>query len=260
MRDKVRVGVFDSGVGGLSVTKSLLQNTLFDEIIYYGDTAKVPYGTRDKNTITRYSLEALEFLKNFNIQMLIVACNTVSAQAIDEMQKNASFDVVGVIKPGVLATTNTLSNKDASILVLGTKSTINSGIYQNLLKQNGFKNIEALAPSLFVPIVEEGIFEGEILKSTMNYYFKNIKKSPDAIILGCTHFPLISKALQEYFPTSKLIHSGEAMVEYLQTQFNLKSKNTKTELTILASADVEAVKKTAGIWLENKKIKADNYQ
>lgn len=245
----MKIGVFDSGVGGLSVTKSLLENKLFDEIIYYGDTAKVPYGTRDQNTIVRYSLEALEFLKNFDIEMLIVACNTVSARALDELQKNAPFDVVGVIKPGVLATINTLTCKKSSILILGTKSTINSGIYQNLLEQQGYTNIEALSPSLFVPIVEEGIFEGEILQSAMNFYFKDIKTNPDAIILGCTHFPLISKALQNYFPTSRLIHSGEAIVGFLQKEYNLKPKNTKTELTILASADVEAVKKTAKIWL-----------
>lgn len=247
----MKVGVFDSGVGGLSVTKSLLENKLFDEIIYYGDTAKVPYGTRDQNTIVRYSLEALEFLKNFDIEMLIVACNTVSARALDELQKNAPFDVVGVIKPGVLATINTLTCKKSSILILGTKSTINSGIYQNLLEQQGYTNIEALSPSLFVPIVEEGIFEGEILQSAMNFYFKDIKTNPDAIILGCTHFPLISKALQNYFPSSRLIHSGEAIVGFLQKEYNLKPKNTKTELTILASADVEAVKKTARMWLTN---------
>lgn len=247
----MKVGVFDSGVGGLSVTKSLLKNSFFDEIIYYGDTAKVPYGVKDKNTIIRYSLEALEFLKNFDISMLIVACNTVSAQAIDELQKNATFDVVGVIKPGVLATINSIKDKNASILVLGTKSTISSGLYQKLLRQNGFTNVEALAPSLFVPIVEEGLFSGEVLNSTMKHYFKDISYSPDAIILGCTHFPLIHKALQEYFPEAKLIHSGDAIVEYLQNEYSLKPKDIKTKLTILASADVDAVKRTADIWLNN---------
>jgi glutamate racemase len=246
----LRVGVFDSGVGGLTVTKSLLENTLFDEIIYYGDTAKVPYGVKDKNTIIRHSLEALEFLKNFDIQMLIVACNTVSAQALNEKKKNAPFDVVGVIKPGVLATINALKCKDSSILILGTRSTINSKIYQNLLEQYGFSNTQALSPSLFVPIVEEGIFEGKILESTMDYYFKDIKANPDAIILGCTHFPLISQALQKYFPTSRLIHSGEAIAEYLQNEYSLKPKDIKTKLTILASDNVEAVKKTAGMWFE----------
>lgn len=245
----MRVGVFDSGVGGLSVIKSLMSNNLFSEIIYYGDTARVPYGVKDKSTIVRYSLEALEFLKKFDIDMMIVACNTVSAQALDELQKHANFKIVGVIESGVLATINTLTCKKSSILVLGTKSTISSGIYQNLLNQHGFLNVQSLSASLFVPLVEEGIFEGEVLKSVIKYYFKDIKIEPDAIILGCTHFPLISKELNNYFPNSKLIHSGEAIVEYLQKEYNITQRKRKTKLTILASDNVEAVKKTAKIWL-----------
>ena len=99
----MRAGVFDSGVGGLTVVKSILEEKLFDEIIYYGDTARVPYGPKDKNTIISYSLEALEFFKNFDIDMLIIACNSVSAYAIDELQKNTTIPVIGVIESGVLA-------------------------------------------------------------------------------------------------------------------------------------------------------------
>lgn len=245
----MRVGVFDSGVGGLSVVKSLMENNLFDEIIYYGDTARVPYGVKNKKTIIRYSLEVFEVLKNFDIDMLIVACNTVSAYALEELKKNATFPVFGVIEPGVLATKNSLSSKDSSILILGTKATINSNLYQQFLQAEGFLNIQAIAPSLFVPIVEEGIFDGEILDSTMRYYFKDIKSDPDAIILGCTHFPLISKAINSCFPKSKLIHSGDAIVEYLQKNgFNKKEK--KTTLELLASDNVDGLKNVANIWLK----------
>jgi glutamate racemase len=245
----MRVGVFDSGVGGLTVTKSLIEHKLFDEIIYFGDTARVPYGTKDAKTIIKYSLESLEFLKSFHIDMLIVACNTASAYALEELRKNASFEVFGVIEPGVLAAINALRDKNSSILVLGTKATIASGQYEKLLIKKGYKNIISLSPSLFVPIVEEGLFEGDVLESAVKHYFGGIKQNPDAVILGCTHFPLIAKAIQNYFPKSTLIHSGDAIVEYLQTKCRLQPKVDAAALKLFASDNLEGVKKTAKIWL-----------
>jgi len=102
----VRIGVFDSGVGGLTVMRSLYKSSLFSEIIYFGDTARVPYGSKDKNTIIRYSLEAVEFFKNFNIELLVVACNSVSASAIPQMREEANFPIIGVVEAGVLAFSN----------------------------------------------------------------------------------------------------------------------------------------------------------
>ncbi|MDR2081093.1 MAG: glutamate racemase [Campylobacteraceae bacterium] len=247
----MRVSVFDSGVGGLTVAKSLIEHKLFDEIIYFGDTARVPYGTKDAKTIIKYSLEALEFLKGFDIDMLIVACNTVSAYALEELRKNASFEVFGVIEPGVLAAVNRLKNQDSSILILGTKATINSGQYEKLLRQNGYNNLISLNPSLFVPIVEEGLFDGDILQSAMRHYFKDIRQSPDAVILGCTHFPLISKTLQNYFPKSVLIHSGDAIVEYLELKCHISRSKNKTSLKLLASDNVKTLQSTADLWLKN---------
>ncbi len=132
-----RAGVFDSGVGGLTVVKSLLEHQMFDEIIYFGDTARVPYGIKDKNTIIRYSLEAVEFFKNFDIDILITACNSVSAYAIDELKAVAPFEVSGVIEPGVKALINETKNLDAKILILGTKATIDSEKYKRLLSSQG---------------------------------------------------------------------------------------------------------------------------
>jgi glutamate racemase len=227
-----------------------MEHRLFDEIVYFGDTARVPYGTKDAKTIIKYSLEALEFLKSFDIDMLIVACNTASAHALEELRKNASFDIFGVIEPGVLAAINALDDKNSSILVLGTKATIASGQYEKLLRKNGYENIVSLAPTLFVPVVEEGLFEGEVLQSAIKHYFGGIRQNPDAVILGCTHFPLIAKAIQDYFPKSALIHSGDAIVEYLQTKCHLRPKANATTLTLLASDNLEGVKKTAQVWLE----------
>jgi len=245
----MRVGVFDSGVGGLTVVKSLLEHQLFEEIIYYGDTARVPYGVKDRNTIIRYALDAVEFFKNFDIDLLIVACNTVSAYALEEMKALAPFDVIGVVEPGILAVKNALSDPNADILILGTKATIASKAYETLLQAHGFNNVTAKATGLFVPIVEEGLYEGTVLESTMEYYFQE-RRSPDAIILGCTHFPLISQSISNYFnQKSHLIHSGEAIVEYLEVHYQFQHNFETTELKIFSSENPEALRKVAKVWL-----------
>ena len=162
----MKVGVFDSGIGGLTVVKSLLEHQLFEEIIYFGDTARVPYGIKDKNTIIRYAIEAVEFFKNFELDMIIVACNSVSAYALDEMRESSSCPVIGVVEAGVLATSNALSDKNSNILILGTKATVNSKAYETGLNSLGFNNLQAKATGLFVPLVEEEIYSGEILEAT----------------------------------------------------------------------------------------------
>ncbi|MCH5337044.1 MAG: glutamate racemase, partial [Campylobacter sp.] len=159
----MKVGVFDSGVGGLSVLKSLYEAKLFEEVVYYGDTARVPYGVKDKKTIIKFCLEALDFFKEFKIDMLIIACNTASAYALDILRSKANFPVYGVIDAGVEATKNKILDKNKEILVIATKATINSKEYELRLKKEGFKNIKALATGLFVPMVEEEIFGGEFL-------------------------------------------------------------------------------------------------
>ncbi|MBE0496021.1 MAG: glutamate racemase [Campylobacterales bacterium] len=245
----MRAGVFDSGVGGLSVVRSLLEHRLFDEIIYYGDTARVPYGVKDKNTIIRYSLEAVEFFKNFDIDTLICACNSVSAYAIPELRAKAPFPVFGVIEPGAIAVCNKVLDKNAHILILGTRATINSGKYQGLLQKGGFTNVTGLAPSLFVPMVEEGLLEGPVLEHTMHHYFKDLPHAPDVIILGCTHFPLIGAAIGSYFPNAILVHSGEAIVEHLEAHLTLPRQEKETQLKLFATENPEGLKKVAAMWL-----------
>jgi len=246
----MKVGVFDSGVGGLTVVKSLLEDQLFEEIIYYGDTARVPYGIKDKNTIIRYGLEAIEFFKNFELDLIIVACNTVSAYALEEMRENSNSPIIGVVEAGILATSNALPfNKDANILILGTKATTNSKSYEIGLKKMNFYNLEAKATSLFVPLVEEGIYDGEIVDATFQHYFKGIT-TPNAIILGCTHFPLLSEALFNYFPKKTLfIHSGDAIVQYLKNEFEFKYNYKEPKIKFFASENPEALRTIAKKWL-----------
>lgn len=245
----MKVGVFDSGIGGLTVVKSLLEHQLFEEIIYFGDTARVPYGSKDKNTIVRYAIEAVEFFKNFELDMIIVACNSVSAYALDEMRESASSPVIGVVEAGILATSNALTCKESNILVIGTHATINSQAYELGLQEENFINLQLKATPLFVPLVEEEILQGEILNATLRHYFKD-SEHPDALILGCTHFPLIASSLQAYFgETTRLIHSGEAIVEYLETQFDFHTKYEKPKLKFFASENPEALRQTARKWL-----------
>lgn len=248
----MKIGVFDSGVGGLSVLKSLIQAHFFHEIIYYGDTARVPYGVKDPKTIISFSLEALDFFKSFDIDLLIIACNTVSAHALKALRKNAKFPILGVIDAGVMATTNALSDKNSEILVIGTKATIKSKQYQERLQLQGFNNVKALATGLFVPMVEEGIFKGKVVQSTFEHYFSELTKSPDALILGCTHFPLLACALQEYFgANTRLIHSGEAIVTQLEKEIKPKQISKKAKIKFYASSDVKALKDIAKIWLKS---------
>lgn len=253
----MRIGVFDSGVGGLTVLKSLSASHRFSEIIYYGDTARVPYGVRDKETIIRYCLEAVEFFSGFELDLLVVACNTASSYALEAMREKSSCDIVGVIEPGVLALKNQITDKKAKILVIGTKATIASGNYQNFLQQEGYTDIQALATPLFVPLVEEGVFSGELLECAFKFYFGGLVSMPEAVILGCTHFPLIAQPLRQYFNHGALlIHSGEAILEYLQTHYRdrLDVFYKETKMGYYASENVKKLQEIAGIWLNDRTV------
>ncbi|RDU63986.1 glutamate racemase [Helicobacter sp. MIT 14-3879] len=248
----MKIGVFDSGIGGLSVLKSLLNSNLFSEIIYYGDTARVPYGNKDKDTIIRFSLEAIDFFNKFDIDMLVVACNTVSAYGLVKMQEIASYDIVGVIEPGVILAKNNIANLDSSILIIATKATIDSNLYASKLNKLGYKNIISIQTGLFVPLVEEGIFSGELLECAFKYYFKDIE-IPDAIILGCTHFPLIQNEIKHYFNNKPiLIHSGEAIVRYLFDKYKLNQNNkSTTKVSYYVSGSKEILDSCVKIWLNS---------
>ncbi|WP_104697394.1 MULTISPECIES: glutamate racemase [unclassified Helicobacter] len=245
----MKLGIFDSGAGGLSVLKNILEAQIFESIIYYGDTARLPYGTKHPLSIAQFSLEALDFFHQQQTDMIVVACNTASAYGLKHMQKKSKIPIIGVIEPGILALQNKIKNLDAKILILATKATIQSKQYQNHLIKLGYHNLTAIATSLFVPLVEENIFEGKILDEVMHFYFKDIHFIPDAIILGCTHFPLLSASISNYFNhKSTLIHSGEAIIDFIQRQ-RIFSKTPTTKLEFYASSDVETLKETANKWL-----------
>ncbi len=245
----MKLGIFDSGAGGLSILKNILEAQFFEEIIYYGDTARLPYGTKHPSSIIQFSLEALEFFHTHQVDLLIIACNTASAYALKSMQEQSKIPIIGVVQSGIKALQNKIPQRQAKILILATRATIASKAYQNHLELLGYHHITAIAPSLFVPLVEENIFEGELLDATMHYYFKELCFIPDGIILGCTHFPLIAPAIKQYFHhQSILIHSGEAILQSIQEVIKVQ-KTKSTNLKFFASSDVEGLYQTAKKWL-----------
>lgn len=207
--DNRPIGVFDSGVGGLTVLRELKKILPNEELIYIGDTARVPYGTKSKQTVTKFASQIVDFLLHKNVKLIIAACNTVSSNSLNILKKKYPVPIIGVIEPGVrLALSMT---KTRRIGVIGTQGTIGSHKYQELIiKKNRSCRIYEKACPLFVPLVEDLLLDTEITYKTISYYLSELKqKKIDTLILGCTHYPLLSKALKRYFgPRVALVNSG----------------------------------------------------
>lgn len=192
------IGIFDSGLGGLTVLKELRRRLPNERFIYLGDTARTPYGSKSRETIQRYSLECARFLLGREIKLLVVACNTSSSLALSELTDVCPCPVIGTIEPAVAAA---MANGGARrIGVIGTKGTIASSAYQTRLSDLISEvTIFAKACPLFVPLVEEGIYSGPIVDKIVEYYLSDFRSADlDALILGCTHYPLLSVAIRSY--------------------------------------------------------------
>jgi glutamate racemase len=218
------IGIFDSGIGGLTVVKELLKLLPDEELIYFGDTARVPYGTRSVKLIKQYSLEDATFLGQFHIKLLIVACNTASAVAVDLLKNVLTIPVTGVIEPGVEAALQ--STKNHRIGIVGTTATVNSQSYQKQIKHvNSETEVFGQPCPLLVSLVEEGWIDDEITRLTVRKYFAPlIEKDVDTIILGCTHFPVIKQLIQqEVGPSIQLIDSGQETARVVRKMITDKS-------------------------------------
>ena len=204
------IGIFDSGIGGLTVVKQLTKLLPNENYIYFGDTARVPYGTRSNRLIKQYAFEDTAFLQQFKIKLLVVACNTVSAVAVDILESAIDIPLTGVIKPGVEGAIQ--STKNNKIGVIGTTATIKSGAYEKRIKSiNPEITVYGQACPMLVHLVEEGWVDEEITRLTIIKYLKPLlEKSIDTIILGCTHFPVVSDLIQDVVgPSITLIDSGK---------------------------------------------------
>jgi glutamate racemase len=191
------IGVFDSGVGGLTVAKELFRQLPNEDIIYFGDTARVPYGIKSRETVIRFSIENILFLLKQDVKLICVACNTVSSVALPEIKNHFRVPLVGVITPAVREAVYATQNKRVG--VIGTKGTVNSRTYENEIRQlDPEVNVTAVACPLFVPLVEEGWTKGNVVVDIVRKYLEPLKKSRvDTVILGCTHYPLLKPVIEE---------------------------------------------------------------
>lgn len=192
------IGIFDSGVGGLTVLQRLLDAVPREHLLYLGDTARHPYGTKSADVVTRYSIENTEFLVEKGVKMVVVACNTASAVALDALRERFSVSVIGVIEPGARAAIAATRNRKVG--VIGTEATIASGSYTRALRAlDPGLEIYTRACPLFVPLAEEGWVENEVARQAAALYLASLRQSRiDTLVLACTHYPLLARTIAGY--------------------------------------------------------------
>ena len=213
MSDIRPIGIFDSGLGGLTVANALKQILPSENIIYVGDTARVPYGNKSAPLIIQYASQITEFLLEKDAKLIVIACNTASALALNTLQNNFDLPIIGVIAPGASFAAELTKNNNVG--VIGTIATISSNAYEKeLYKINPDIKIFSQECPLFVPLVEEGILEGQIVSAIIEYYLKNLDLSIiDTMILGCTHYPLLKPAIKKYLNDLVLIDSADSVAK-----------------------------------------------
>jgi glutamate racemase len=221
------IGVFDSGFGGLTVLKALLEVVPEANYLYFGDTARLPYGSKSVETVTRYACEAAKFLEQQGAGMLVIACNTATALALPQIQDAASVRVLGVIEPG--AQRAQAASKSGKAVVIGTEATISSHAYQKALAAVKIEAREKACP-LLVPLVEEGWIDHPVTEQVARIYlqeaFSDGSSSADALLLGCTHYPLIKPLLQRVVPAGvTLVDSAESTALAVRDVLGAVSEN-----------------------------------
>ncbi len=240
------IGVFDSGVGGLTVLKALREKLPSENLIYFGDTARVPYGTKSPKTIIRYSIENTRLLRSFDVKMVVVACNTSSSYALEILKSEFSnVPIIGVVNPG--AKLAVLSTKSGRIGVIGTEATVKSGAYRKaIVSINPFSDVFEKACPLFVPLIEEGWLEDPVtLEVARRYLLPLLEKGIDTLVLGCTHYPLIKKVLTNVCGDVALIDSAEAVANEVVRILPSRRKSGRGEVRIFVSDKTERFERIA---------------
>lgn len=223
MSDISPIGVFDSGVGGLTVAREIFRNLPNEKIIYYGDTARVPYGNKSAETVIRYSRQICRFLVSRGVKAIVIACNTASALALDTIKTEFDVPIVGVVEPGAVAAVKT--SRSGSIGVIGTSSTVSSGLYDRYIRAlNPYASIFSAACPLFVNLVEEGMIDDPVTVSMIHRYLDNMLKKDniDTLILGCTHYPLLRKVIgreigHDIALVNPAYETAQALIKLLET-------------------------------------------
>ena len=191
------IGVFDSGVGGLTVAREIMRQSPQERIVYFGDTARVPYGGKSTDTLIRYTRQIVRFLKTRGVKAIVVACNTASAVALEAVREELDIPIIGVVRPGARVAAK--ATKNGKIGIIGTETTVNSGLYTKLI-QEILPDAEVVGKAcpLFVPLVEEGWTKDPVTEEVARRYLADLQKSEiDSLILGCTHYPLLRHMVGE---------------------------------------------------------------
>ena len=226
MNESLPIGIFDSGVGGLTVYRALHEQLPNERFIYLGDTARVPYGTKSLATVERYAVENARFLAAHGIKLLVVACNTASALALPAIRAALEIEVVGVIGPGARAAAELRGRAggNGTVGVIATESTVQSGAYTAAIRKADpqAEVIERSCP-LFVPLAEEGWADNEVARTIAETYLKDLRTRVDTLVLGCTHYPILSEVIGTVVGDEvQLIDSGEATAAEVKLLLNMK--------------------------------------
>jgi glutamate racemase len=227
---RASIGVFDSGVGGLTVLKALLELIPEADYVYFGDTARLPYGSKSAETVARYALGASRYLQDHGAELLVIACNTATALALPQIRKAARVGVVGVVEPGAARASATSQNR--KVVVIGTEATVTSHAYRQALEARGVAAREKACP-LLVPLVEEGWVQHPVTEQVARIYldeaFGDGFQSADVLVLGCTHYPLLKPLLGRVVPPRvTIVDSAESTAHVVAEQLRITPVQTST--------------------------------
>lgn len=243
------IGIFDSGLGGLTILKAICQVLPKERLIYFGDTVNMPYGSKSKKAVTRYSLDIARFLEKQQVKLIIIACNTASALALPELQKQISVPIIGVIEPGAQAAAH--KTRNGKIAVIATEATVQSKAYPKALKRISSKlHTSQQACPLFASLIEEGWVHKTAGEYIIADYLKSVAKSGcDTVILGCTHYPVIKQKIARFLGKKiQLVDSAQVLAQEVQKQLTKTNQlNTigRGSLKIYASDDPARFKRLA---------------
>ncbi len=263
------IGIFDSGLGGLTCVKEIMKIMPKEDIIYFGDTGRVPYGTRSRETIVKYVRQDINFLKTFDIKSIIIACGTASSAALPMIEDEFDTEITGVVFPAAKKAADT--TKSGKIGVIGTEGSIRSGKYkEELEKLNPDFHILSKACPLFVPLVENGYLNGKATHLIAEDYLLEMKKEKiDTLILGCTHYPLLSDIIRDVLGDGvTLIDSGAAAAEFAKERIEKRSLQAEREqgsCKFFVSDITESFSKQGGMFLNReiteqvKRINIENF-
>ena len=255
--DTLPIGLFDSGVGGLTVLAAIQRRMPHENILYLGDTARLPYGTKSPDTITRYALQAASKLVEQRVKLLVIACNTATSAALPALRRHfAPLPVIGVVEPGAVAAVE--SSRKGHVAVIATEATIGRGTYQEALQRlcPGIR-ITTKACSLLVSLAEEGWLDGRESESVVARYLRPIFKkrdAPDCLLLGCTHFPLLLTPIRKVLgPDARIVDSAEttaqSVLDELASTGLLRRNKGKARVRFLTTDDPERFARTGSLFL-----------